>query len=167
MDFLLFLRSIKMNRPYAVHPNKNADVNLGIKYSLLHVKSAVAFLILMWECCRHPASLRYSIQRQKEISIAEEYIDSSNVCYQIDSNRNKNYDIIQYWEKMVYLDEETYSIKRCILSVPDRRVYQYDCTAYDYDGGEIESRNLNGTSRVIVAGSMGEREMRIVRDLAR
>ena len=30
MDFLLFLRSIKMNRPYAVHPNKNADVNLGI-----------------------------------------------------------------------------------------------------------------------------------------
>ena len=68
---------------------------------------------------------------------------------------------------MVYLDEETYSIKRCILSVPDRRVYQYDCTAYDYDGGEIESRNLNGTSRVIVAGSVGEREMRIVRDLAR
>ena len=83
-----------MNRPYAVHPNKNADVNLGIKYSLLHVKSVVAFLIFMWECCGHPASLRYSIQRQKEISIAEEYIDSSNVCYQIDSNRNKNYDII-------------------------------------------------------------------------
>ena len=156
-----------MNRPYAVHPNKNADVNLGIKYSLLHVKSAVAFLILMWECCGHPASLRYSIQRQKEISIAEEYIDSSNVHYQKDSNGNENYDLIQYWEKLIYLDEEGYATKRFVLSLSDRRVYWYEYTAYDYDGGEIESRNLNGTSRVIVAGSMGEREMRIVRDLAR
>lgn len=97
----------------------------------------------------------------------EAYVDSSTVYYQQDSSGNKNYDVIQYWQKMVYPDGELYIITRCILSVPDRRIYQYDCTAYDYDGGEIESRNLNGTSRVIVAGSMGEREMRIVRDLAR
>ena len=90
----------------------------------------------MWECCGHPASLRYSIQRQKEISIAEEYIDSSNVHYQKDSNGNENYDLIQYWEKLIYLDEEGYATKRFVLSLSDRRVYWYEYTAYDYDGME-------------------------------
>ena len=112
-----------MNRPYAVHPNKNADVNLGIKYSLLHVKSAVAFLILMWECCGHPASLRYSIQRQKEISIAEEYIDSSNVYYQTDASGNKDYDAIQFREKIACLDEDDYMVTNCVISLSGRCIY--------------------------------------------
>lgn len=152
-----------MNRPYAVHPNKNTDVNLGIKYSLLHVKSAVAFLILMWECCGHPASLRYSIQRQKEISIAEEYIDSSNVYQMKDSNGNENYDLIQYWEKLIYLDEEGYAIKRFVLSLSDRRIYWYDYAVYNNDGTLIFGGNTNGASgHEILPGSLEEKTMQTV-----
>ena len=126
--------------------------------------STLAILCLFFSTSTSNAANWYYVGSSDDI---EAYVDSSTVYYQQDSSGNKNYDVIQYWQKMVYPDGEFYIITRCILSVPDRRVYQYDCTAYDYDGGEIESRNLNGTSRVIVAGSMGEREMRIVRDLAR
>lgn len=126
--------------------------------------STLAILCLFFSTSTSNAANWYYVGSSDDI---EAYVDSSTVYYQQDSSGNKNYDVIQYWQKMVYLDGEFYIITRCILSVPDRRVYQYDCTAYDYDGGEIESRNLNGTSRVIVAGSMREREMRIVRDLAR
>jgi len=91
------------------------------------------------------------------------YIDSSNVHYQKDSNGNENYDLIQYWEKLIYLDEEGYAIKRFVLSLSDRRIYWYDYAVYNNDGTLIFGGNTNGASgHEILPGSLEEKTMQTV-----
>ena len=83
--------------------------------------STLAILCLFFSTSTSNAANWYYVGSSDNI---EAYVDSSTVYYQQDSSGNKNYDVIQYWQKMVYPDGEFYIITRCILSVPDRRVYR-------------------------------------------
>ncbi|WP_147564902.1 AAA family ATPase [Clostridium tyrobutyricum] len=61
-----------MNRPDNIMAYDEIDLKLGIKSSLPHVKSTVAFAILLWECADHPAELIYSEQNNDEIVLTDE-----------------------------------------------------------------------------------------------
>ncbi|NFF65952.1 ATPase [Clostridium sporogenes] len=61
-----------MNRPDNIMAYDEIDLKLGIKSSLPHVKSTVAFAILLWECSDHPAELIYSEQNNNEIVLTDE-----------------------------------------------------------------------------------------------
>lgn len=61
-----------MNRPDNIMAYDEIDLKLGIKSSLPHVKSTVAFAILLWECSDHPAELIYSEQNNDEIVLTDE-----------------------------------------------------------------------------------------------
>lgn len=61
-----------MNRPDNIMAYDEIDLKLGIKSSLPHIKSTVAFAILLWECADHPAELIYSEQNNDEIVLTDE-----------------------------------------------------------------------------------------------
>ena len=61
-----------MNRPDNIQSYEELDLKLGIKSSLPHVKSTIALLILLWECCNRPAKLAYSKQLENKIVLAND-----------------------------------------------------------------------------------------------
>lgn len=58
-----------MNRPDNMSVYNALDLKLGIKSSLPHVKSAVALILLFWECSIKSAELQYSVQSGDKIVI--------------------------------------------------------------------------------------------------
>lgn len=58
-----------MNRPDNMSAYSALDLKLGIKSSLPHVKSAVALILLFWECSIKSAELQYSVQSGDKIVI--------------------------------------------------------------------------------------------------
>lgn len=58
-----------MNRPDNMSIYNELDLKLGIKSSLPHVKSAVALVLLFWECSIKSAELQYSMQSGDKIVI--------------------------------------------------------------------------------------------------
>ncbi|ADB13817.1 ATPase family associated with various cellular activities (AAA) [Gardnerella vaginalis 409-05] len=58
-----------MNRPDNMSAYSALDLKLGIKSSLPHVKSAVALILLFWECSIKSAELQYSVQSEDKIVI--------------------------------------------------------------------------------------------------
>lgn len=58
-----------MNRPDNMSVYSALDLKLGIKSSLPHVKSAVALILLFWECSIKSAELQYSVQSEDKIVI--------------------------------------------------------------------------------------------------
>jgi|GEM_PF-2073682 len=95
------------------------------------------------------------------------YVDSSSVYCEKDSSGHKNYNMIHFYEKTIFLDKKVYLVSRCLLSVPDRRIYYYEYTYYDYDGNAISSGNWDdGYNVKIIPGIIAEDEMGIVRYLA-
>ena len=58
-----------MNRPDNMSVYNELDLKLGIKSSLPHVKSAVALVLLFWECSIKSAELQYSVQSGDKIVI--------------------------------------------------------------------------------------------------
>lgn len=58
-----------MNRPDNMSVYSALDLKLGIKSSLPHVKSAVALILLFWECSIKSAELQYSVQSGDKIVI--------------------------------------------------------------------------------------------------
>lgn len=58
-----------MNRPDNMSVYNELDLKLGIKSSLPHAKSAVALVLLFWECSIKSAELQYSMQSGDKIVI--------------------------------------------------------------------------------------------------
>lgn len=58
-----------MNRPDNMSVYDELNLKLGIKSSLPHVKSAVALILLFWECSIKSAELQYSVQSGDKIVI--------------------------------------------------------------------------------------------------
>ena len=54
----------------------------------------------------------------------EVYSDNEiNVYYQTDASGNKDYDAIQFREKIACLDEDDYMVTNCVISLSGRCIY--------------------------------------------
>lgn len=134
-----------------------------MRYKIFFV-SIMAMLCLFFSTSTSSAANWREVYSDNEINV---YIDSSNVYYQTDASGNKDYDAIQFREKIACLDEDDYMVTNCVISLSGRCIYAYDYTVYDYAGNILENGNRDGYSEKILPGTMGQAEMEVVCELAR